>query len=136
MAEVSPENRAFAEAAYEAINSGDLDGFLSVCAEDVEFTSLVAEAEGAVFRGHDGVRAWWETVRGGFKDVHWNVLEMHQPADDCIVAHFRMAGVLGGVPLEQPMWQAVRRRDDGKIRWWGIFRTEGEALAAVGAVTR
>ena len=136
MSQVSPENRAFAEAAYGAINSGDLDAFLSACAEDVEFTSLIAEAEGVVFRGHDGVRAWWRTVRGEFKDVHWEVLEIREPADDFIVAHFRMAGVLGGVPLEQPMWQAVRRRDDGKITWWGVFRTEHEALAAVEQLRR
>ena len=30
----------------EALNSGDLEAFLARTAEDVEFTSLVAEAEG------------------------------------------------------------------------------------------
>ena len=51
----------------EALNSGDLEAFLAQTAEDVEFTSLVAEAEGRTYRGHAGVRRWWETVLGAFK---------------------------------------------------------------------
>ena len=51
----------------EALNSGDLEAFLARTAEDVEFTSLVAEAEGRVFRGHAGVRAWWGSVLGASK---------------------------------------------------------------------
>jgi uncharacterized protein len=50
------EQRGLAEAAYAALNSGDLDAFLALTSEDVEFTSMVAEAEGTTFRGHDGVR--------------------------------------------------------------------------------
>jgi len=29
------------------------------------------------------------------------------------------------------MWQATRMRD-GKVSWWGVFRTEPEALEAAG----
>ena len=136
MPQISPENRAIVETAFEAINSGDLDAFLSVIAEDVEFTSLIAEAEGAVFRGHEGVRVWWETVRGAFEGVRWELLDVREPADGCVVNHFRMAGVMSGVPLEQAMWQAVRRGEDGKINWWGVFRTEGETLAAMEQLRR
>ena len=46
-----------------------------------------------------------------------------------------MSGVLSGVPLEQPMWQAVKSRA-GKITWWGVFRTEREAVEALGEVRR
>jgi ketosteroid isomerase-like protein len=129
MWQVTPEVRAIAEAAYAALNSGDLDAFLALTREDVEFTSMVAEAEGTTFRGHDGVRAWWETVRGAFAGVHWEVLDVRGDADRG-VTHFRMSGTLSGVPVEQVMWQAVRMRE-GKASWWGFFRTEREALEAV-----
>jgi hypothetical protein len=43
MSQENVELRAMAEAAFGALNSGDLDGFLAVATEDVEFTSLVAE---------------------------------------------------------------------------------------------
>ncbi len=37
------ELRALADAAYGALNSGDVDAFLALVTEDVEFTSMVAE---------------------------------------------------------------------------------------------
>jgi uncharacterized protein len=119
-----------AEAGYGALNSGDLEAFLALTAEDVEFTSMVAEAEGTTFRGHDGVRAWWETVRGAFEDVHWELLDVRGSGDRGVI-HFRMTGTLGSVPVEQTMWQATTLRD-GRVTWWAFFRTEREALEAAG----
>ena len=119
-----------ADAAYGAINEGDLDGFVALAAEDVEFTSLVGEAEGTTFRGHDGVRAWWETIRGAFQEVRWELLEVEGLADRG-VARIRLRGTLSGVPVEQTMWQAVRLRE-GKACWWAFFRTEREAREALG----
>lgn len=130
MSRVSHEFRAIADTAFRALNSGDLDAFVAVVASDVEFTSLVAEVEGTTFRGHEGVRAWWETVRGAFEQVRWEVLDL-RGAGDRGVAQVRMSGVLGGVPVEQTMWQAVKLRD-GKASWWGFFRTEDDALEAAG----
>jgi ketosteroid isomerase-like protein len=123
------EMRALAETIYEALNAGNLDGFLANVDENVEFTSMVAEAEGTTFRGHDGVRAWWETVRGAFQDPSWDVLEVRPLEDGRGVIKFRMAGVLAGVEISQLMWQASHIRD-GKVAWWAFFRTEEEALEA------
>jgi hypothetical protein len=130
MSQASPELRALAEVAFEAINAGDFEAFDRLIAEDVEFTSLVAEGEGTTFRGHDGVREWWETVRGAFEEPRWDLLEV-RGAGNHGVLHFRLHGTLGTVPVEQTMWQAVNLRD-GIICWWAFFRTEAEALEAVG----
>jgi ketosteroid isomerase-like protein len=127
--QASVEQRALAEAAFGALNSGDLEAFLALTDKDVEFTSMVAEAEGTVFRGHSGVRAWWNTVRAAFEDVRWEVFDVRGSGDGG-VAHFRMVGTLGSVPVEQTMWQAVVLRD-GKLIWWAFFRSEREALEAV-----
>jgi uncharacterized protein len=116
------EQRGSVEAGYGALNSGDLEAFLTLTAEDVDFTSMVAEAEGTIFRGHAGVRAWWETVRGAFEDVSWEVLEARGSGDRGVI-HIRMTGTLGGVPVEQTMWQATALRD-GKVIWWAFFRSE------------
>jgi ketosteroid isomerase-like protein len=119
-----------ADAVYAAINAADLDAFVALAHKNVEFTSMVAEAEGTTFRGHDGVRAWWETIRGAFEDVRWELLDF-QGSGDRAVSHIRMAGTLSGVPVEQTMWQAVKLRE-GKLSWWASYRTEAEALEAVG----
>jgi len=130
MSQRDVELRAVAEAAFGALNSGDLDGFLALATEDVEFTSLVAEVEGTTFRGHDGVRTWWETVRGAFADVRWEVLEVRGCGPGG-VAQVRMTGTLGGVPVNLMMWLAATLRER-RVSWWSFFRTEREAINAVG----
>lgn len=130
MSTENAELRAIAQAAYEALNAGDLDAFIALTREDVEFTSMVAEAEGTTFRGHAGVRAWWKTVRGSFEESRWEVGEL-RPAGDRGVVKIRLTGTMAGVDVSQVMWQAGRIRD-GKLAWWGFFRTEHEALEAVG----
>jgi ketosteroid isomerase-like protein len=125
------EMRALADAAFGALNSGDLDAFLALMAEDIEFVSMLAEVEGTTFRGHDGVRTWWKTIVLAFEDAHFDVLDAFAVpgVDDRGVAHFRLCGRLGGVPVEQTMWQAVKSRD-GKVTWWAFARSEREALEA------
>jgi ketosteroid isomerase-like protein len=132
MSEADAELQALADSGYGALNAGDLEGFLALVAEDVEFTSMVAEAEGATFWGHAGVREWWGSVRGAFdRAPHWEVLEL-RGAGDVGIVKFRMTGTLAGVEVAQTMWQVVRRRE-GKLTWWAFFRTEQEALEAARA---
>jgi ketosteroid isomerase-like protein len=129
MSQASPELRAPVEAAYAAVNAGDLDGFLAVLSEDLEFTSLIAEAEGTRFHGHDGARAWWATVRGAFDEITWELQDVQGTADRG-VARVRLTGKIGGVPVEQMLWQAIVLRD-GKAVWWANCRDEQEALDAL-----
>ena len=44
MPQENVELRALAEAVFSALNAGDLDVFSAFASEDVEFTSMVAEA--------------------------------------------------------------------------------------------
>jgi SnoaL-like domain len=130
MSQENVELRSLAEAAFGALNSRNLDGFMAVAAEDVEFTSMIAEVEGTTFQGHDGIRTWWETVVGAFGEVHWEVLDV-RGAGDRGVAHIRMDGTLGEVPLNLRMWLAARLRE-GRVTWWSWYRTEQEAREAIG----
>jgi ketosteroid isomerase-like protein len=130
MPQENPEPRALAEAAFGALNARDLDGFMAVTAEDVEFTSMVAEVEGTTFRGHDGIRTWWETVVGAFGEVRWTVLDVRGPGDRA-VAQIRMDGTLGEIPLNLSMWLAARL-SEGKVIRWSWHRTEPEAVQAAG----
>ena len=59
---MSRENVEVMEAAYAAITRDDLDAFLALAHPEIEFRSLIAEAEGRAYRGHEGVREWWDSV--------------------------------------------------------------------------
>src|SRR5215217_4787882 len=126
MSRKSVELRGLAEAAYAALNADDLDSFLALTTDDIEFTSLIAEAEGTSFRGPDGVRAWWKTVRASVQDGRSELLDI-QVADDRAVIHVHVAGKMGGVPVELTMWQAAKTRE-AKVSWWALYRTKREAL--------
>ena len=129
MATVSPQLRTIAQTAFDGLNSGDLDTYLSVIAEDVEFTSMIAEMEGQTFRGHAGVRQWWDGVKGSFQDMSWELLDLRE-CEPGGLAQVRATGTVGGLEVDQTVWQAATFRD-GKLTWWAFFRTEQEARAAL-----
>ena len=129
MPPVSPELRTIAESAFRALNSGDLEGYLAVIADDVAFTSMIAEVEGVTFRGHDGVREWWKSVRGSFQDLTWELLELRE-CEEGALANLRAIGSVGGIEVDQTVWQAATF-SDGKLNWWAFFRTEEEAREAL-----
>ena len=94
MSRLYPELPALTEAAFEAINAGDIDALMPLIADDSEFTSLVAEADGDTFRGHEGARAWRKMIRSGFEEVRWDLLDVRGAGDRGVV-RFRMAGANG-----------------------------------------
>ena len=68
-------------AAVDAINREDLDAYLELMHPEVEFTSMIAEAEGETFRGHEGARRWWKVVRTAFTEVRWDFVIVEARAD-------------------------------------------------------
>ena len=118
------------EDAFAAINRSDLETFLSLTDSEVEFHSLIAELEGQTYRGHDGVREWWEQVKGALGGLRFEA-EAIRSEGDWAVVQVLATSRLGDVAVPQRMWQATRARN-GKAIWWGIYRTEGEALEAAG----
>jgi ketosteroid isomerase-like protein len=120
------------EKQWVAVDNRDLDAFLSLIHEDVEFVSLVAEAEGGTFHGHDGVRVWWEQVGESLGTLRYEPQEMRELGGGAVLTELVVSGTVGGVEVPQTMWHAVQVRD-GKAAWWGSFRTEAEALQSLEA---
>jgi ketosteroid isomerase-like protein len=123
-------NSELAERSYDALARDDLEGFLAMVDPDVEFTSLIAEAEGRTYSGHDGVREWWATVKSMLGGLRWELREIRDVGADHVLVHMRVVGTLQGAPIAQTMFQAVEGRD-GLVVWWGVFRTEAETLKAL-----
>ena len=127
---MSEENVALLRTGYAAVNRGDLDGLLAAVHPDVEFTSLIAEAEGQTFFGHDGVRRWWEEVVIPLGGLHGEPQKVRD-LGNTVLARIRGTYRPRGVEVHQTIWNVVRFRD-GRAIWWEFFRTEEEALEAVG----
>lgn len=129
---MSQENVEIAHRAYKAFSSSDWVGFVALMDPDVEFESLLLEAEGATYRGHEGVRKYFDAVHDVFPDWQTEITAIRD-FGDVLVIESRAAGTGRGstVALGQRFWQAARVKN-GKIVWWKFVRTEDEALEAVG----
>jgi ketosteroid isomerase-like protein len=115
---------------YEAFVRRDLDDFLSYHDPEVEFRSLVLEVEG-VYRGHAGLRSWWETVLAVFPDWTPQVEDARELGDRVLLrVRIEGSGTGTGIGLERHAWNVVELRD-GLVFSSAFFRTEEEALAAV-----
>jgi ketosteroid isomerase-like protein len=117
------------EAVFAAISQKDRGAFLALAHREIEFHSMIAEAEGGSFRGHDGVRKWWDAVIESL-DITPRPEQMESFRDRG-VARVRVMGRIEGVEVPQTMWMAWRVRDR-QVIWWSTYRTESEALEAAG----
>ena|SRR5215207_1769955 len=129
---MSQENEELAHRAYDAFSRGNWDAFVEFMDPDVEFTSLLLEAEGRIYRGHEGAREYFESLRGVFGNWRSEIVAMRDFGETLVIqSHAVATGEASGVELEQAFWQAVRV-SNGKVIWWKFCRTEDEALEAAG----
>jgi ketosteroid isomerase-like protein len=132
MADEHRDLSELANAAADTLNRDDIEAFLELMDPDVEFRSLIAEADGDTYRGHEGVRRWWQSVRSAFQTVEWDFREIDVGATGTRgVAKIQISGTMSGVDVRQTMWQAVETRG-GKAVWWRFFRDEKEAREVAG----
>ena len=130
---MSRENVELVHQAFDAFKRRDLVAFLSLMAPDVEFTPYERALEGlGPYRGHDGVRTWWQESFAAFPDLSAEVYEVRDLGDIAFVrGRLRGQGAGSGASFERTLWQALEWRDRKTI-WWRAFESEAEALEAVG----
>ena len=93
---------------------------------------LLTEAERPLYRGHQGVRDWFDAVFGVFPDWKPRPRAASHDEDGAVVIGLDVTatGAGSGVPIDQTYWLGARVRA-AKIVFFGFFRTESDALEAV-----
>jgi ketosteroid isomerase-like protein len=128
---MSQENLESYRRVVAAWNRGDLDAVLAFVDEDVENISRLFIMEGS-YRGHEGVRRWWQNLHDTFPDWHAEVGEVRALGDATLaVLHVRGHGGESGAPVDQTMWHLVHWRN-GQIVRVSSHDSEAEALEAAG----
>jgi ketosteroid isomerase-like protein len=117
----------------EAFNRGDLDGYITFCDPDVQAYAISAEAEGDPYRGHEGVRRWWENMELTWGDsLHAEYTDVRDLGDR-LLALGRLTGraLSSGIDLDSELgWLGEFR--DGRIACWWSFTRHADALDAAG----
>jgi ketosteroid isomerase-like protein len=118
---------------HEAFNRRDLDGYLALNDPDVEFTPYERVIEGlGPYRGHDGVRTWWEETLEILPDLRVELEDVRGFGDLTLVrGYLRGRGAGSGASFKRTYW-GVFRWHNQRIVWWHAFQSEAEALEAAG----
>ena len=120
--------------AWAAISANDLERFLQRIDPEVEFTSLVAEADAVTYYGYEGVRKWWNSIREAFPEFWADTIDLREVGDQ-LLAEIRLCGTVDGTRLEQTIWQVLTVKHRLVVRWT-IHRTEEEALKEISQAER
>jgi hypothetical protein len=118
--------------AVEAFLAQDLEGILELADEEIVLRSLLTEAERPLYHGHDGVREWFHAVFGVFPDWRPQPRPAAYDEEGAVVMCLDVTatGAGSGAPVDQIYWLGARV-EAAKIRFFGFFRTEQDALDAV-----
>jgi ketosteroid isomerase-like protein len=111
---VSEENVAVVRRWFEAFERGDPAPEL--CDPDVEITNWTEFPTRGPYRGHEGVRRWWDDVADAFEELHWD-LKSVEPIDDrrCLTIQ-RFGGRFRHTGMETDFaWGAIVGVRDGRI---------------------
>jgi ketosteroid isomerase-like protein len=132
---MSHENVTLTRRTYDAFSSRDIDAFLEILDEDVEFVAYVqAAVEGAGYKGHDGMRRMWENMLDVWPDLTAEILEVHALGEFTYGAiRFHVHGAGSDVPLNWTLWQIGRWRG-AKLVWLHTADTRAAVLEAAGLV--
>ena len=130
---MSQENVERTHRDIDAFNRRDLRAYLALKDPDLEFTPYEVYLEGGdPYRGHAGIRQWWENVFAAFPDMRAEVYEIRDFGDRTLVhGRLRGQGAGSGAPMDRTLWLVMKWRGDKNV-WWGAFGSEEEALEAVG----
>jgi ketosteroid isomerase-like protein len=87
-----------------------------------------------VFRGHEGVRAYWRGWLSSWSDIDFEVEDILDGGDDVValIRNQRQWGRRSGVETRVPPYGLVFTIRDGKVVRWRSFSDQESALEAAG----
>jgi hypothetical protein len=131
---MSRENVELVRAAWDAWGRGDLDAVFATYHHDIEWDTTHFEGwpETGVYRGHDGVRKFFDDWLATWDRYEVRLEEAIEVGERVLTLYWqRGVGRGGGVPMEFRGAQVIEFRD-GKIAVIDNYSDHAKALEAVG----
>ena len=128
---MSQENVEIVRRSFEAFNARDVDGLVSLSAEDCEWLPLRAQLVGIVYRGHDGVRQFVSDMDEDWEAFRIDPLEFHEHGERVVAIGHVSARGRSGVKIDS-IAGFVFELHQGRIRHITSHSDPGAALAAAG----
>ena len=116
--------------ALDAFNRRDLEELLELTDPGAEFWPLRSVLEGRPYRGHDGLREFFEDTKQEWSELTIEPEEWRDLGDTVLViGHFHARGRSSGVELNSPAGWLVSVRD-GKLAYLHAYSDPEEAVLA------
>jgi uncharacterized protein len=130
---MSQQNVEIVRKSFDAIGRGDLDALLDLYDPEIEFEPLTGtRVETGGYRGHQGVRQYFEEANEVWDEVRPVAGEITTTADEVVVfGHCSIRGKASKIETDSPCSWVITLRD-GKITRHRVYRTNSEALEAAG----
>lgn len=132
-ASIGNENLEIVKGGFEAFNRDGVEGLLPFVHPDFEATTppeLASEPD--TYRGHDGVRRYFDSFYEVMEDIRWESHQFHVVGDRVVVEFTLHArGKSTGLDFGQEAVQVWELRD-GKGIGLELYPTLDEAMSAAG----
>lgn len=130
---MSSDNLEIVQRGFDAFNERGVEGIIPFVDPEFEATTppnLASEPD--TYRGHEGIRRWFESFYEVMDQIRWDASDFQQVGDKVVVEFtLRARGKTTGLDFGQDAVMVWSLRDGKAIRV-ELFETLDEALAAAG----
>ena len=129
---MSQENVEIVRRGHDAFRTGGEEALFAFFDPEVDLSPIEESPGVDNYRGHDGVRRYFEVTRDAFGDFGWEPREFVDLGDHVLVAtRFHAHGRGSGVPVEAMIYNVFTVRDGKVVQVRGSL-DRSRALKAVG----
>ncbi|MGH2960718.1 MAG: nuclear transport factor 2 family protein [Solirubrobacterales bacterium] len=128
---VSAENVKLVRRWFEGFRVGEVSP--DICDPEIEIRNWKESPSPGPYRGHEGLRRWWNDVEDAFEDMHFELVDAIDVGDERVVTVQRIVGRfrLTGIEVDH-IWGAVVSVRQGKIASAVGYASPGRAKRAAG----
>ena len=135
---MSQENVELVRALARAFQRRDHERAFDFYDPDIEWDAtagaeLIPDLAG-IYRGHEGVRAYWQRWLSAWKDLQFEIQDVRDAGDEVVllVRNQRQWGRHSGIATEMPPYGMVFTIRGGKVVRWRGYPDQESALEAAG----
>ena len=125
-------NLEIVQRGFGAFNEGGIDGILPFVHPEFEATTPPELAtEPQTYRGHDGIRRWFDSFDEVMEEIRWDARDFHEVGGRVVVEFtLRARGKTTGLDFGQDAVMVWELRDGLAIRL-SLYPTLDEAMSAI-----
>jgi ketosteroid isomerase-like protein len=129
---MSQQNVEVVHRIYDRLNQGDVEGVVQLCDDELLMDMSERIFNPDTYRGHDGIRRFYEGVTDAWESYLWDVEEARVTGDSVVaMLHCKGQSREGGPGVD---WRVawIWKLRQGKPVYVRFYRDRAKALAAAG----